>query len=256
MTLGPVASRATRPVPRGDVVGAVGWLGRYPVKSTAGESLARAEVTRRGLAYDREWAVYTAAGYIASGKSSRRFRKVEGLMRWRSTMPETAGDPVPVLHDPDGVTWRVDDPSAATALTAAFGQPLTPRLETTVSHYDDCGVHLVTRSAIRRTEQLVGDQVDARRMRANLILDTDDTGFVEDAWIGSELAIGPEVVLRLGPGMPRCVMVDQPQVDVPAERPILHALGRHHDVLLGLQAEVVRTGTITIGDQARMTPAP
>jgi uncharacterized protein YcbX len=71
-------------------------------------------------------------------------------------------------------------------------------------------VHLVTTSAIRRVEQLVGGRVDARRLRANIVLDTGGVGFVEDTCTGGDLVLGPEVVLRLGPPTPRCVMVDQP----------------------------------------------
>ena len=61
-----------------------------------------------------------------------------------------------------------------------------------------------------------------------------------------------EVVLRVGPGMPRCVMVDQPQAGVRADAPVLTALGQAHDVLLGLQAEVLRPGVIAVGDEARL----
>lgn len=92
-----------------------------------------------------------------------------------------------------------------------------------------------------------------RRLRANIVLDTEGSGFLEDAWLGGELALGPDVVLRLGPGMPRCVMVDQPQADVPAGPPMLRTLGRVHGVLLGLQAHVLQTGAISLGDTARLT---
>ncbi|HEV2887924.1 MAG TPA: MOSC N-terminal beta barrel domain-containing protein [Jatrophihabitans sp.] len=62
------------------IVGTVALLARYPVKSMRGEQLASAEVERRGLVGDREWAVYTPDGGIGSGKSSRRFRRVDGLL--------------------------------------------------------------------------------------------------------------------------------------------------------------------------------
>lgn len=237
------------------VVGSVALLFRFPVKSTAGEALVAARVDDRGLRHDREWAAYTADGGIASGKTTRRFRAVDGLLRWRSTVTRAGacGVELPELLSPDGTAYRVDDPAASYALSHAFGQPLTLRAEAEVSHHDECGVHLVTTSAIRRVEELVGGRVDVRRLRANVVLDTAGTGFFEDAWSGAELALGPEVVLRLGPGMPRCVMVDQPQVGVPAGPPVLRALGRSHDVLLGLQASVLGSGTVSVGDQARLT---
>lgn len=238
----------------GEVVGTVSLLYRFPVKSTAGESLVSAPVGERGLRHDREWAVYTADGGIASGKTTRRFRKVGGLMGWRSTVAVAAfGREVPELHSPDGDSYRVDDPAAAEALSRAFGQPLSLRRESTVPHHDDCGVHLVTTASIRQVEELVGGRVDPRRLRSNVVLDTRGSGFEEDAWTGHDLALGPEVVLRLGPGMPRCLMVDQPQVDVPTGPPMLTALGQSHDVLLGLQADVVRPGIVSLGDAARLS---
>ena len=190
---------AALPTPGGGtVVGTVSLLCRFPVKSTAGEALSSAAVGYRGLLHDREWAVYTADGGIASGKNTRRFRKVEGLMSWRSTVADAdslAGE-LPALHSPDGGTYRVDEPAAAEALSRAFGRSLTLRRETTIRHHDECGVHLVTTSSIRRVEQLVGGRVDARRLRANIVLNTEGFGFVEDAWTDGELTLGSEVVLR------------------------------------------------------------
>ena len=85
------------------------------------------------------------------------------------------------------------------------------------------------------------------------MLDTEGAAeWLEDDWVGAELAIGSEVVLRFGPPMVRCVMVDTPQVDVSPLPRILVTLGREHDVLLGIQAQVVRAGTIAVGDAARL----
>jgi uncharacterized protein YcbX len=82
-------------------LGRVAALRVFPVKSTAGQALPSAAVAARGVVHDREWAVYTADGGIASGKTSARFRKVEGLMAWRSTVPADP-DGVPSVHAPDG----------------------------------------------------------------------------------------------------------------------------------------------------------
>lgn len=250
-----VSGHAFSPV-GGRVVGAVSVLSRFPVKSTAGETVASAVVDRRGLLHDREWGAYTSDGGIASGKTTRRFRRVDGLMRWRSAMAAVGGpsETMPLLHSPDGTTYPVEDPAASVALSRAFGQPLTLRRETTVSHHDESGVHLVTTSSIRRVEELVGARIDPRRLRTNILLDTAGTGFLEDDWTGADLAVGPDVVLRLGPGMPRCVMADQPQAGVGAEPRMLRALGRAHAVLLGLQAHVVRVGEISLGDEATLMP--
>jgi uncharacterized protein len=231
----------------------VAALHRYPVKSTAGESLMQADVDHRGLVHDRQWAAYTADGGIASGKRTRRFRPVLGLMHWRSVAE--AEDTVPWLISPEGARYRVDDPAASQTLSEAFAQPLRLRRETTTAHHDDSAVHLITTSSLAAVERRVAP-VDARRWRANLLVDTGEAPeFLEQQWIGGHLAIGSEVVLHLGPGMSRCVMVDQAQHGVVAEPKVLAALGRDRDPVLGLQASTARPGAIRIGDPVTYYPA-
>ena len=234
-------------------VGTVQALYRYPVKSTAGQGLDLAEVDARGLVLDRTWAVRTDDGGIGSGKTSHRFRRLDGLLRWRSGVsdaPDAAG--TVWLEDPDGRRWGAGDPGADAALGAAFGRDLRLEVEAGTPYHDDSGVHLVTTSSLRRAGALVDGLVDARRLRPNLVLATEDEGFVEDGWEGSELEVGPEVVLRLGEPMPRCVMVDQAHRGVDAGPKVLRTLGREHATSLGLKAEVVRGGTLRLGDEARL----
>lgn len=90
-------------------VGHVSLLARYPVKSMGGELLAAAEVASRGVVGDRSWAAYTADGGIGSGKTTRRFQRVDGLLAFRARIEDT----VPVVEFPDGRTHRADDPAAA-----------------------------------------------------------------------------------------------------------------------------------------------
>ena len=119
-----------------------------------------------------------------------------------------------------------------------------------VRHHDDSGLHLVTTAAIRQLADLLGDSVEVARFRPNLVLDVPGAGFVEDGWTGRELRLGSEVVLRLGIGMTRCVMVDLPQGPLGRDGRILKLLGREHQLLLGLKAEVVRPGIVRQGDPA------
>lgn len=238
----------------GTPVGTVRALYRYPVKSTGGQPLQTAEVTGAGLRHDRRWAAYTDDGGIASGKRTRRFRAVIGLMRWQSTVGDD--DDVPVLVSPEGVRYRVDDPAASEAVTSAFGQRLTLQPESTVQHHDESPLHLLTTSSLAAVEALVGAAVEERRFRANIIIDTGDRPqFLEDAWNGAELAIGSEVVVHLGPGMPRCMMVDQAQAGVAAGRKVLKSLGAHHDMDFGLQARAARIGTLRVGDVVTLRQA-
>lgn len=227
-------------------VGTVSLLARYPVKSMRGERLARAEAESRGLVGDRQWAVYTADGGLGSGKSSRRFRRVDGLLQYRASLL----GPVPLIESPAGQRFLADDPEADGLLSAALGQPLRFGREGGMRHHDDSGLHVITTAGVRALAELLGDAVDVARFRPNLVLDVPGTGFVEDEWEGRELRLGEEVVIRLEDGMQRCAMVDQAQGPLDRDGRILKILGRERELLLGLKAEVVRGGTIRLGDPA------
>lgn len=232
----------------GILIGTIRALYRYPVKSTAGQALRIAHVTAGGLQHDRKWAIYTEDGGIASGKRTRRFRPFPGLMQWSSRVEDD--DDIPILVSPDGVQYRADDASASQALSEGLGQQLKLRHETTIQHHDETPLHLVTTSSLEALASLSGLPVDERRFRANIIIDTGtEPVFQEDNWIGAELVIGDEVRVQLGQGMPRCVMVDQPQRGVTAEPKTLKLLGTHHNTNLGLQVHTIRTGMVRIGDR-------
>ena len=221
-------------------------LFRHPVKSVSGEELEAVEVDARGVVGDRAWALYTDDGGIGSGKNSTRFRKVDGLLHWASELPDVGA---PVLVTPDGRRFAADTTEALTALSSTFGRDITPRAEGDVLHFDDSALHLVTTSSLRTLAAEAGGEVNVRRLRANVLVDTGDAeGWPEDGWLGHDLALGDELVLRITEPMPRCVMVDMDHRGVDGGPRVLKPLGRTHDVELGVQAEVVRPGRVRVGD--------
>jgi uncharacterized protein YcbX len=235
---------------RHSAAGRVAALTRYPVKSMAGEALAEAVIQERGLAADRGWAVYTPDGGVGSGKTTRRFRRVDGLLDLQAHLP--ADGATPSVRFPDG-SWRpAGDPATDAALSDLLGGSLTLRPEHSVRHHDECPVHLITTSGLRALAALTGRSTDPARFRANVLLETEGDDFVEDAWYGRILAVGDQVRLRVVAGMPRCVMLTlpQPYEDLPQDAALLKELGRHRDVLFGVQAEVVRAGIVRNGDRA------
>ncbi|MHA7283218.1 MOSC domain-containing protein [Arthrobacter sp. TMS2-4] len=236
---------------QGTPVGRVHALYRYPVKSTSGQPVGTAAVTPSGLEHDRRWAVYTHDGGIASGKRTRRFRPVPGLLDWTSEWDGRDG--VSLLRSPAGVPYRVDDPAASDALTAGFGQELTLREGTTVQHHDESPLHLVTTSSLAALAELLGGAIEERRFRPNLVLDTgSDPLFLERDWAGMELAIGDDVIITVDAGMPRCTMIDQPQAGMAAGPRALKVLSVHNGLEFGVQARVARSGAISVGDLATL----
>ena len=205
-------------------VATVAAVRRYPVKSLAGESLESARVEGRGLAADRAWAVREPDGKLGSGKSTRRFRRMEGLMLLSAACD---GD-LPVISFPDGRRIRGDDDEVHAALTAYVGRPVRLEPEGEVSHFDDGPVHLVTTSGLRAMAEAHGGPVDVRHFRPNLVVDTGAAeGYPEDDWLGRRLTVGG-VELEIVAPMPRCVMVTMAQVGVAADRDLLGTVTDAH----------------------------
>ena len=231
------------------VVGRVASLRRYPVKSLVGERLTEAVVDRRGLVGDRLWSVRDRDGKFGSGKSTRRFRRMDGLL---SLTAAYDGGEVPVVTFPDGRSYRGDDPSVHAALSEYVGREVTLAREEAVSHFDEGPVHLVTTAALTCLERAHGRVVDPARLRPNLVVDTDQPGLVEDGWVGQRVGIGEALVLKIGYRMPRCVMVNLPQVGVPADGGLLARITDLNDGGLGVVADVVRPGPVAVGDPVRL----
>ena len=225
-------------------LGRVAGLTRYPVKSLAGETLSVARVGPRGLDGDRTWALYTEDGGIGSGKSTRRFRRVDGLLGLAAATDGAA----PVVTLPDGRAAAAGTPEADALVSEALGRPLRLAAETDVPHHDEAPVHVITTAALRRVEQLLGAPVAPSRFRANVVLDVPGAGFPEDDWDGRLLALGDEVVLRPDGGMVRCRMVD----DGPIDDGLLKLLGRERGTVFGVGALVERGGTVRAGDRAAL----
>ncbi|MGZ8735475.1 MAG: MOSC domain-containing protein [Acidimicrobiia bacterium] len=235
-------------------VGRLSSLHRYPVKSLAGQSVDAVDVGTRGLAGDRAWAVRDPDGKLGSGKSSRRFRKMDGLL----LLSGAFDGEVPVVAFPDGRRVRADDPAVHDALSGYVGRPVRLEPEGEVSHFDDGPVHLVTTSGLRAVTEAHGGPVDVRHFRPNLVLDTGDApGYPEDDWIGRRLVIG-DVELEVVAPMPRCVMVTMEQVDLPGDRDLLTTVADTHpgDTAtggsgagdFGVLAEVRRPGRLTLNN--------
>ena len=230
-------------------IGRVAAVHRYPVKSLSGEALAEAVLDERGLVGDRLWSVRDPDGKFGSGKSSSRFRRMDGLL---ALTAEYDGE-VPVVTFPDGRRLR-PGPELDEALSWHVGRPVALGREGEVSHFDDGPVHLVATSSVSAVGAELGAEVDARLFRANLLLDNGtESAHAEDAWLGHRIAVG-EALLEVVQPMPRCVMVDMPQVGVAAPGGVLRLLTERSGGELGVLLDVVRPGRVRVGDEAVLQP--
>ncbi|MFI9152496.1 MOSC domain-containing protein [Streptomyces sp. NPDC053367] len=229
-----------------DELGVVERIWRYPIKSTGGELLRRAEVDARGLVGDRLFAVRDADGKFGSGKNTRRFRRMPGLLQLRSRYLDEAGKPE--LLDPQGVA--VSDPTAY--LRCYLGRKdVEIAREETISHFDQLPISVLTTATLEWVRAAVpGVPVDERRFRPNLLLRTPPgtPAFVEDEWFGSTARIGSGLCVEFVRSSERCVMTNEAQQDLPHSPLVLRAVAQAHDARLDALATVVAPGLVQLGD--------
>jgi uncharacterized protein YcbX len=241
-------------------------LWRFPVKSLQGERLDRADLVEDGLRGDREWGIRDeATGYILTGRREPRLLLASARL-------EAEGSPVVVL--PDGSELSADDPAIDKALSSWLGREVRlvkgssadqGVLEYFADNTDDTSeaaeyvmppgrfvdarpVLVLTTASLAQCASLYPDgEWDARRLRPNILVETDDVGWVEDDWVKQPLRMG-EVELAADGLCVRCTMTTRPQPGLRADLDIYRTLARQHRGRLGVYAFVRRPGTISAGD--------
>ncbi|HEX4704777.1 MAG TPA: MOSC domain-containing protein [Pseudonocardiaceae bacterium] len=229
-------------------VGTIDALWRYPVKSMVGEQLTQAPVDARGILGDRLYAVRDTDGKLGSGKNTRRFRRMDGLLDFRATYESGL---TPEITLPNGQTVRGDDEHVHWAIANALGKPgVTLAKEDVISHFDEQPLHIVTSASLTWLSDLAPQsEIDPRRVRPNLVIKVAETaGRPEDAWIGRELRIGTHLVIVVVGRAERCAMMNEAQEELPHSSDILRAVTEANDMFFGVHAQVRIPGRIRVGD--------
>lgn len=120
------------------------------------------------------------------------------------------------------------------------------------TYYDAFPILLLTDGSLAALQELAPDSViDVRRFRPNVVVETGQTGFVEDEWIGRRVRVGG-AVLEIPTACPRCVMVTREFAEFPQDRSIMRTLVKHHRQELGVYANVVEAGLVRTGDEVEL----
>ncbi len=225
----------------------VAELWRYPVKSLLGEQLQQAEVESRGVIGDRLYAVTDRDGKLGSGKTSRRFRRLDGLFELQAR----SGGERPLVTLPDGRELEAGGAELDAFLSERYADNLRVLQEDGVPHHDAAPLHLLTTSSVRWLRSILSAScIDVRRFRPNVLLETAGAELAEDAWVGRRFALGGTVI-RVIDRTERCVMTTNAQSELPKDPAVLRAVTELNDACLGIYASVERGGIIRVGDAVR-----
>ena len=131
------------------------------------------------------------------------------------------------------------------------------------SFFDLFPLTLLTTSTLAKLNELQPEsRFDQRRFRMNVIVGAREPGFVENDWVGRELAIGAAVRLKVALPDPRCVMTTLAQDELPKDIDILRTLTRHNRIQVGaagqfpcagVYAVIEAQGIMRIDDQIMLT---
>jgi uncharacterized protein YcbX len=161
--------------------------------------------------------------------------------------------------DPAGYRDTVVEQKLGSAFFAQAGLP-SPLPDG--SFLDLFPVSVLTISTLEQLSELrPQSRFDQRRFRMNVIVDTKEGGFVENDWIGHELAIGDAVRLSVALPDPRCIMTTLAQEELSKDTEVLRTLTQHNRVQVGaaglfpcagVYAVVEGPGTMRVGDRVAL----
>src|SRR5687768_6088417 len=207
----------------------VAALWRYPVKTLAGEQLTTAEIGPEGIVGDR-------LVWVCGPEAVRTSRRHHRLLGLKSTL---SADGNPLIN---GHRW--DSPEALALVQDAAGSDAWLEESDGLNRFDVLPLLVATDGTVAAFGR------DVRRLRPNIVIAGVD-GLGERDWPGAELHIG-DAIVRLDSLRGRCHMTtvdpDTLQVDPEVLRDIVRRFGGQ----LALNADVVRAGTIRVGDRVTL----
>lgn len=216
---------------------------RYPIKSMGGEQINASFVDDHGLRGDREWAVQDDNGKLGSGKNSRRFTRILGLLDLTAQYEGAA----PVVVAPDGSRHLVATGAADAYLQLLTGRSVHVRRDTGISHFDEVPFSLVGSATLNWLARRVDVAVDARRLRPNIVVRTEEP-FAEEAWVGRTVRIG-SIQAMFDRVFMRCVMVGMAQPGLAESGSVLKTIADRRDVCMAIGGHVSQQGTVRVGDE-------
>jgi len=237
------------------VIGRVCELVRYPVKSMAGVTAESAYLGFHGIAGDRRFAFRRLAD--ESGFPFLTAGRFPELVTYRPIgRTDVSGEPLPThVRTPSGSEMEVRGEELRDEISRRSGHAVELMM-LRFGIFDDAPVSVISLATIAAIGREAGLEMDRRRMRANVVLETDRLdAFLEDDWVGGTLFFGegPEApAVSVTARDERCAMVNfHPETGQQDPR-VMKAVVRMNGNYAGVYATVVRAGSIHVGESVRL----
>jgi uncharacterized protein len=125
--------------------------------------------------------------------------------------------------------------------------------------FDEAAVSVISLATIAGVGREAGLDLDRRRFRANIVLETHDREtFLEDGWLGGTLVFGnsePRPAVSVTLRDVRCMMINLDPDTATQDKRALKTVVRLNENNAGVYGTVVQTGTIRVGDPVSLLDA-
>jgi len=231
-------------------LGRVRELVRYPIKSMAGVPTESAFLGWHGLNGDRRFA-FRRLGDDGNFPWLSASRYPELILYHPFGLDESADEPVPThVRTPAGTEVELRSPELQNEIADRSGLRVE-LMQLKHGIFDEGAVSVISPATMAGIGRAAGLDLDRRRFRANIVLDTQDSEpFLEDAWVGGTLVFGerePMPAVSVTMRDVRCMMINlDPDTGRQDARVMKTVVGLHANTA-GVYGTVTRTGTIHVG---------
>ena len=236
-------------------VGRVSEIVRYPVKSMAGVPVESAVLGWHGIDGDRRFA-FRRVG-IEGGMPWLTASRLPELLLYRPEVHENgSGEPLPArVSTPEGRRFPLRSAELASEIAARCGAAVE-LMKLDHGIFDETPISIIGLATIAGIAREAGIDLDRRRFRANIFLETERTDiFLEDGWVGTTLVFGDDAP---GPAVAvtmrdlRCGMVNVDPETAEQDPRVMKTIVRANANYAGVYGTVLRTGTIRVGDRVSL----
>ena len=232
-------------------LGHVCELVRYPVKSMAGIVTDSAFLGWHGLEGDRRFA-FRRLGDASGFPWLSASRVAELLLYHPAGLDESTGEPLPThVRTPAGTHLDLRGAELQSEIAERLGSGVE-LMKIKHGIFDHASVSVISLATIAGIGREVGMDLDRRRFRANIFLETHHRElFLEDDWIGGTLVFGtsePRPAVSVTMRDMRCIMINLDPDTATQDKRIMKTVVRLNKNNAGVYGTVVQTGTIRVGD--------
>jgi uncharacterized protein YcbX len=237
-------------------LGRISALYCYPVKSMAGERLDAVRLGWHGFEGDRRWALRRLAERGAFPWLSAS-RLPELLLYQPLGRQDTPGEPLPThVRTPDGKEYALSDEVLVKEIATRHGADLE-LMRIKHGTFDEAAVSAIALGTMRNICREAGLDLDIRRFRPNLVIDTEGAQpFEEDQWVGKVLEFGADgtrPAISITMRDMRCVMINLDPDTAEADAAVMKTAIRLNENFAGVYGTVVRIGELRVGQVVRLS---